>query len=200
MEVAAAQAEMMRMAKAAIGAEKILLLNNGAAIPALFAIGDAFMFEHYSPASISKEAIVNDWALMKKIAAANKITVWRIGLEQQPEGRPVAEVLGESRQQREQRLESISQQQLDFYLAAFLIGAQEYSYFQYGWGWRLETGPLVAYPLLTKRVGKPLGEFSRLDPDGWRFTRDFEQVRVSVDLEHRTGHLAWDTAPPASKP
>lgn len=199
-EVAAAQAEMMRMAKAAIGAEKILLLNNGAAIPALFAIGDAFMFEHYSPASISKEAIVNDWALMKKVAAAGKIAIWRIGVEQQPEGSPIAEVPGESRKQREKRLEAVSQQQLDFYLAAFLIGAQEYSYFQYGWGWRLETGPLVTYPALTKPVGKPLDEFTRLGPEGWRFTRDFEQVRVSVDLEHRTGHLAWNTAPPVSKP
>ena len=108
-EVAAAQAEMMRMAKAANGAEKILLLNNGAAIPALFAIGDAFMFEHYSPASISKEAIVNDWALMKKIAAAGKVVIWRIGVEHQLEESPLAEVAGESRQQREQRLEYLSQ-------------------------------------------------------------------------------------------
>lgn len=199
-EVAAAQAEMMRMAKAAIGAEKILLLNNGAAIPALFAIGDAFMFEHYSPASIAKEAIVNDWALMKKIAAAGKIVIWRIGVEHQPAESPVAEVPGESRQQREHRLEALSQQQLDFYLAAFLIGAQEYSYFQYGWGWRLETGPLVTYPALTKPVGKPLGEFTRLDPNGWQFSRDFEHVRVRVDLEQRTGHLDWNPAPRPSQP
>jgi hypothetical protein len=109
-------------------------------------------------------------------------------------------VPGESRKQREKRLEALSQQQLDFYLAVFLSGAQEYCYFQYGWGWRLETGPLAAYTPLTKPVGKPLGEFTRLDPDGWRFSRDFEHVRVSVDLEQRTGHLDWNPAMPSSQP
>lgn len=69
-----------------------------------------------------------------------------------------------------------------------------------GWGWRLETGPLVTYPALTKPVGKPLGEFTRLDPDGWRFTRDFEHVRVHVDQERRTGHLDWNPAPRPSQP
>jgi hypothetical protein len=64
-EVDAAQAEMMRMAKKAIGPEKILLLNNGAHIPALFEIGDAFMFEHYKTDQLTKEAIVADWDLMK---------------------------------------------------------------------------------------------------------------------------------------
>ncbi len=199
-EVAAAQAEMMRMTKEAIGGDKILLLNNGAAIPALFAIGDAFMFEHYSPGLISKESIVKDWELMKKIATAGKIAVWRIGVEHQPEGSPVVIMTGESRHQREETLEAISKRQLDFYLAAFLIGAQEYSYFQYGWGWRVETGPLVAYPTLTKPVGKPLGEYTRLETDGWRFSRDFAHVRVTVDLEQRTGHLDWKTAPDSSGP
>lgn len=41
---------------------------------------------------------------MKKIAAAGKIAIWRIGVEHQPEESPVAEVPGESSKQREQRL------------------------------------------------------------------------------------------------
>jgi hypothetical protein len=85
-------------------------------------------------------------------------------------------------------------------LLAFLIGAQEFSYFQYGWGWRLETGPLVTYPALTQQIGEPLGEHTPLEPDGWRFTRDFEHVRVTVDLEQRTGLLDWNPAQRTAQP
>lgn len=193
-EVAAAQAEMMRMVKAAIGDEKILLLNNGAHVPALFEVGDAFMFEHYRPELVSKQSIVDEWALIKKIARAGKIAVWRIGVEVQPTGSPRPFDDRDSREQRDEKLEALSQEQVDFHLATFLIGAQDCCYFQYGWGFRLETGPLVVYPALKNPLGKPLGDFTRLEPAGWRFTRDFEHVNVAVDLERRTGHLQWKAA------
>lgn len=57
------------------------------------------------------------------------------------------------------------------------------------WCIRLKEGTQVAYPAFTNPVGKPLGEYTRLQPDVWRFTRDFEHVRVSFDLEHRIGRL-----------
>ncbi len=180
-EVQAAQAELMRRAKTTIGAQKILLLNNAAHIPALFEIGDAFMFEHYNEASLSKQQILDDWALMKQIAQAKKIAVWRIGVE--VEGGTLNAAA----------LEERSRRQIAFYLAAFLAGAQEYSYFQYGWGWGLDTGPLVAYPELKHPLGKPAGDLTRIDPTGWVFQRDFEHARVTVDLERRAGSIDWKT-------
>ena len=192
-EVAAAHTEMMHMAKKAIGADKILMLNNGAHLPALFEVGDAFMFEHFNPDLISKEKIVEDWQWMKKIAGAGKISVWRIGVEHQPAGGPPVPSPEERARNRERsnvQLEAISKQQLDFYLAAFLMGAEEQAYFQYGWGWGLETGPLADYPQFRKPLGRPKRDAHQ--EAKWIFRREFEHARVRVDLEKREGRIEWN--------
>ena len=181
-EVAAAQAEMMRMAKKAIGPEKILLLNNGAHIPALFEIGDAFMFEHFKADQLTKEAIVADWDLMKKISAAGKIAVWRIGVEKETGGKKKLDAA---------ELEKFARERLPYHLAVFLIGAQPYSYFQYGWGWTLQSGGLVEYPEFSKPLGAPKGEATRPDPAAWTFTREFERASVRVDLETGQSEIIW---------
>ena len=181
-EVAAAQAEMMCMAKKAIGPEKILLLNNGAHIPALFEIGDAFMFEHYKADQLSKEAIVADWALMKKISAAAKIAVWRIGVEKESE-----EIMSLGAV----KIKNFARERLPYHLAVFLIGAQPYSYFQYGWGWNLQSGGLVEYPEFSKPLGAPKAEATRPDPAAWIFNREFEKASVRVDLETGKGEIKW---------
>jgi hypothetical protein len=183
-EVDAAQAEMMRMAKKAIGPEKILLLNGvDEDRPDLFEIGDAFMFEHANAARfLTKEAIVKDWDDMKKIAAAGKITVWRIGVNKEAKG---AKLVSEA------DLEKFSRERLSYYLAAFLIGAQPYSYFQYGWGWTLQDGALVDYPEFSKPLGAPKAEATRPDPAAWIFTREFEKASVRVDLAAGQGEIHW---------
>lgn len=187
-DVPKAQAEMMRMAKQAIGPDKILLLNNGADIPELFAIGDAFMFEHFSPDLLTKEAILKDWQLLKKISDAGKIAVWRIGVEiENPELGKAAK----DRRAADPAYEALSKEQLPFYLAAFLIGAQPYSYLQYGWGWTLQSGPLAGYPEFDKPLGKPTGDYTRPDPKGWIFRREFEHASVWLDLNSRTGKIEW---------
>ena len=187
-EVAEAQALMMRMAKEAIGNDKILLLNNAAHIPELFEVGDAFMFEHYASKLLTKEAIVEDWTLMKSVAQSGKISVWRIGVEHDDLylNAPPGDKDGDTKHT---TLEAISRKRIDYYLAVFLIGAQEYSYFQYGWGWGLYTGPLCAHPELKQPIGSPLGEALRENPDGWVFRRRFEDVDVVVDLERCEGSI-----------
>jgi len=187
-EVANAQAELMRMAKASIGRDKILLLNNAANIPELSEIGDAFMFEHYEPALLTKEAIVKDWEAMKRISRAGKISVWRIGVEVEE-----LESAGADKKRRptDAAYEALARERIFFYLAAFLIGAQPYSYFQYGWGWRLQAGPLVDHPEFKRRLGQPLGEYTRPNPDGWVFQREFEHASVSLDLGAREGRIEW---------
>ncbi|MGB6222115.1 putative glycoside hydrolase [Haloferula sp.] len=182
-EVEEAQAEMMSMAKKAIGSDKILLLNNGAHIPELFEIGDSFMFEHYKPETLTKEAILKDWKLMEQIAGAGKSSVWRIGLE--IEGKLEAAKLTDADYQERARKE------LSYHLAVFLAGACEYSYFQYGWGWLLRTGPLMSYPEFERPLGKPIGPRTRPDAKGWVFLREFEQASVRVDLEKREGAVTW---------
>jgi len=187
-DVANAQAELMRMAKASIGRDKILLLNNAANIPELFEIGDAFMFEHYEPALLTKEAIVKDWEAMKRISRAGKISVWRIGVEVEARDRSNA---GKHPPLSDAAHEALAKERMSFYLAAFLVGAQPYSYFQCGWGWRLQTGPLVDHSEFKKRLGKPLGEYARPDPNGWVFRREFEHASAQVDLDAREGRIEW---------
>ena len=185
-EVAEAQALMMRKAKEVIGSDKMLLLNNAAHIPELFEVGDAFMFEHYRPELLAKEEIVNDWALMKQIADAGKISVWRIGVEVD---QIAQERKAEGQEMTPEFFADLSQKRISYYLAAFLVGAQEQSYLQYGWGWNLYTGPLCDYPELRQPIGKPLGEATRETQDGWVFRRAFEHVDVMVDIEKGEGTI-----------
>ena len=187
-KVAKAQAELMRMAKEAIGRDKILLLNNAHDIPELFEIGDAFMFEHYDSRLLTKEAILKDWEAMKRISRAGKAEVWRIGIEVEERDRSATR---ENRPLTDADYEVLAKERISFYLAAFLVGAQPYSYFQYGWGWRLQTGPLAGHPEFKKRLGKPLSDYTRPDPGGWVFRREFEHASVSLDLDSREGTIEW---------
>jgi hypothetical protein len=191
-EVVAGVVDMLAQLKQKIGPEKILLANNGAHIPGVFDVADAFMFEHYKrEATHTKEKLLEDWQLMEKIADAGKICVYRFGAEAEP-GSSLAEAGGHGRKKtRISEWAELSKEQLEFYLALYLIGAQPYSYFQWGWGWSLETGPLEHYPEFHRPLGKPLGTYTRVHPDQWAFTREFEHVSVWVDTEKWEARIEW---------
>ena len=157
-EVQAAQVELMQMAKKAIGADKMLLLNNGAHIPALFEVGDAFMFEHYQAEQLEKEAIVADWATHEARCGSRKIQ--RLAHRRGSRGRRGCTW-------DDARYEQFSKERLTYHLAVFLIGARPHSYFQYGWGWKLQNGGLVEYPEFSKPLGAPKAEATRPDPAAW---------------------------------
>jgi len=174
--------DMMQQLKDKIGPDKILLANNGANIEAIFEIADAFMFEHYElEVTHSKERLLKDWKLMEKIADAGKICVYRFGANH---------AFNAPKKKRD--LAEWSKKKLEFHLALYLIGAQPYSYFQWGWGWKLDTGPLEDYPELQRPLGKPLGKYARVDPKNWEFTRDFEHARVWVDTDKREAKIEWE--------
>ncbi|SDM69169.1 putative glycoside hydrolase [Kriegella aquimaris] len=54
-------------------------------------------------------------------------------------------------------IEQRSKDQLEYYHACFLIGAQPYSYFLWNWGCNLKDGNLVNYPAKQKPLGSPKG-------------------------------------------
>jgi hypothetical protein len=72
-----------------------------------------------------------------------------------------------------------------------LIGAQRYFYLKYGRGWSLHAGPLVSYPNFKKPLGKPLGGYTRPNPNGWIFTRKIEHANVRGDLATHQGRIEW---------
>ncbi|MDX2431096.1 MAG: putative glycoside hydrolase [Bacteroides sp.] len=187
-EVHKAMGEMMAGLKKKMGPDKILLGNNAADEIAKYVYPhiDANMFEHYNSQRTSKENLLIEWEDMLDIARDGKISVFRFGVE--VEG---TQLENASREEKAEGMAKLSQDRLEFYLACYLIGAQPYSYFQYGWGWRLSTGPLVDYPELLKPLGPPKGAYQRTSPDGWEFTREFEHTSVWVDTEKREARITW---------
>jgi len=187
-EVEKAMGLMMGALKEKIGPEKILLGNNAHNDQAkyVFPVVDAIMFEHYNADLINKENLLKDWDNMLRIAKAGKISIFRIGVEVEPESNT-----DNRDQNKDQQMEKLSKERVEFYLSCYLIGAQPYSYFQYGWGWTRASGSLVDYPEFSKPLGAPKGAYKRESADKWVFTREFEHASVWVDTEKREGKITW---------
>jgi len=187
-EVKKAMGDMMASLKKKLGPDKIVLGNNAAQEIAqtVFPSVDAIMFEHYSSELLSKENLLEDWDNMFRIAKAGKISVFRIGVETE-----VTSQESKNQQNRGEHLEELSKERLEYYLACFLIGAQPFSYFQYGWGWTLSSGSLVDYPCLSKPLGAPIEAYVRENIEKWVFTREYEHASVWVDTEKQKGKITW---------
>jgi hypothetical protein len=192
--VAEAMGEMMASLKKKMGPNKILLGNNTHQYIGrhVFPVVDANMIEHYNgKVTLSKESLFQDWEDMLRFAKAGKMTIFRIGVEQDsssPQNNDEPKAIGG---RSEEQLAALSQDRLEYYLACFLIGAQPYSYFQYGWGWELSSGSLHHFALLQKRLGPPKGAYVRESPNGWVFTRGFEHASVWVDTEAGQAKISW---------
>lgn len=189
-EVERAMGELMASLKRKLGPDKILLGNNAHDEIAryVFPSIDANMFEHYGEKLLSKEALLRDWDDMLKIAKAGKMSIFRIGVEADPFDKREG---SDKEADRHDRIALMAKERLEYWLACYLIGAQPYSYFQYGWGWTLASGSLYDYPELHKPLGPPKGPFKRLSPDEWEFTREFEHASVWVDTERGQGKITW---------
>lgn len=189
-EVEKAMGEMMASLKKKMGPDKILLGNNANQDIAkhVFPVIDASMFEHYGSKLLTKEKLFQDWADMLRIAKAGKMSIFRIGIESDTTPLPNA-----NRQERDKnaRMAALAKERVEYYLACYLIGAQPYSYFQYGWGWTLASGSLQDYPEMHKPLGAPKAPYKRVSPKGWQFTREFEHASVWVDTEKGQGKITW---------
>lgn len=190
-DVQRAMGDMMAALKTKLGSNKILLGNNADAKIAqyVFPVIDANMFEHYGNDLLSKERLLKDWEKMLRIAKAGKISIFRIGVEYDSEAQEKEDYY--KGRMRNERLAELSKEKLEYYHACYLIGAQPYSYFQYGWGWQLDHGSLLDYSELQKPLGTPKGPYSRTSPDGWEFTREFEHASVWVNTETKESKITW---------
>jgi hypothetical protein len=183
-ELGEAQGKMMEALKKNLGPDKILLGNNAADNEVVFPYCDAFMFEHYNDSVLSKENLLKEWGDMLRVAKAGKISIYRFGAK----GKRMQEVGGKTISD---GMLQRSKDQLEYYLACYLIGAQPYSYLQYNWGWNLPDGNLVDYPELRKPLGAPKAAYTRVNPEGWEFTREFEHASVWVDTEKKEAKITW---------
>ncbi|MBB3208243.1 hypothetical protein FHS27_004070 [Rhodopirellula rubra] len=187
-EVEKAMGEMMALLKEKMGPGKILLGNNANQSLAKHVVPviDASMFEHYGDKLLTKESLLQDWDDMLRFARAGKMSIFRIGVEYDPESRNRRKSRSSDRSSY-----SFAKERLEYYLACYLIGAQPYSYFQYGWGWTLSSGSLYDFPELQKPLGAPKGPYCRTTPNGWTFTREFEHASVWVNTETKQAKISW---------
>lgn len=191
-EVHKAQGELILALKKKLGPDKIVLGNNTTddiaryAYPAI----DANMFEHYSSKLLSKEKLLQDWTDMLRLAKDGKMSIWRIGVGQ---GAFVENTKSSTNKtlNGDERMALLAKERIEYHLACFLIGAQPYSFFQYGWGWTLAAGSLYDFPELQKPLGAPKGAYKRTTPNGWEFTREFEHASVWVDTEKGEAKITW---------
>jgi hypothetical protein len=190
-DVEKAMGEMMAALKEKLGPDKILLGNNAhdRAAQYVFPVVDANMFEHYKNELLSKERLLEDWKNMLRIAKAGKISIFRIGIEYDKKSKEKKDYYKGSNQN--DRFVKLSKEKLEYYHACYLIGAQPYSYFQYGWGWKLSSGSLIDFPELQKPLGAPKGPYVRKSNDAWEFSREFEYASVWIDTEKRIAKIKW---------
>ena len=192
-KVQQAMGDMMGALKQKMGADKILIGNNAHETIAkhVFPVIDGSMFEHYDEKSLSKENLLQDWKDMSRIAKAGKMSIFRIGVEHDHSLSHEVEQPDVHSQEYSDKMAALAKERVEYYLACYLIGAQSYSYFQYGWGWTLSSGSLHDYPELHKPLGAPKGAYQRTTPQGWDFTREFEHASVWVDTESKKAKIKW---------
>lgn len=188
-EIEWSMGDLIYQLKSRMGADQILLANNANGDDAkhVYPLSEAVMFENYAPIRVTKENLLIKWGHMLKNAREGKISVFRMGVE----GVTRFTLAKMTPAQIEVEVPEIAREKLEFALACFLIGAQPYSYFMYGWGWTLHDGTLMDYPEWQNSLGAPKGHYHRSFADGWEFTREFEHANVWVNTETREGRVTW---------
>jgi len=196
-ELDAAVIDMMRRVRAIMGPDRLIIYNGfrtrrtadgkvSADGAQFLPYADGAMIEHFDGlSSTTKEETLRYWQMAAEAARAGKIVVYKCWpdhninwLNKEFMSKPDAEK------------EAIARRRIGYALACYLIGAQENSYFCYGWGYNIADGQLIDYPEYRHRLGPPKGDAIR-EPGTWIFRREFEHARVVVDLEKREGGIEW---------
>lgn len=180
--------EIINETRSKLGEDKLLVYNGIRSTPQL-QIGDdyqqstdAVMIEHFGHFnSGTKESMLLDIKEMEKVGKSGKMVVFKAWpgfawIDKEAMKKPLAEK------------QKIARDNIEFPLAAFLVGAQENCYFIYNWGYRMEMGALEWYPELDKKLGRPLADATQSD---WTLSREFEHASVWVNLDTREAKVDW---------
>lgn len=87
----------------------------------------------------------------------------------------------------EERLKLLKEN-LTFPLAAYLVAAEAYCYFDYSLGYLSNCGIFEKLEDLHRPLGPPKGPARR---EGWVYTRAFERASVWLDIEHEQARIDW---------
>ena len=190
--------DLLAMTKRKIGPGKVLLINGLRGETKLWADGgaryleyvDAAMVEHFAGVSgidaagrLRPEVVDADYELMRVAAAKGKmlhVKAWPAFTKGFPDTSKWPDAYSERAR--------LAREEIEFPLAAFLIGAQENCYFGYAWSYGLMDGWTEWYPEFDRPLGPPRGPAKK---SGWSYTREFEHARVEVDLSREWGKIVW---------
>lgn len=189
----AAVIDMMQRAKKEMGHDSILLYNGLRSSDAggtttgdeYLPYADGTNVEHFTAfRSRTKESIARDIEAIRSASKSGKL----VTVKGWPD--PDFTWLNAAKMKRPaEQLAAEATEKMTFSLACYLIAAEENCYFCYSWGYREQHGSLIDYPQFSRPLGEPKGEAVR---SGWKFTRSFEHVDVSLDLSARTAEIRWD--------
>jgi dienelactone hydrolase len=148
---------------------------------------DGAKIEHFDQlSSATKEDILTYWHMATEAAAKGKIILYKAWPDH-----GVNFTNQEFMSKKQEEKEAIACSKITFPLVCFLIGAQKYSYFCYGWGYNIADGQLIEYPEYQYSLGAPKANANRV-PNSWEFSREFEHASVWVDLEKREARINWN--------
>jgi hypothetical protein len=197
--VAAAYHDMMKQTRAALPHGKLMLAN---IIRALLPDSGLEALEYFhgsylegfmlSSDDLSKaDYIVKGIEAAQTAARQGKIIAMTLGLG---DSAADEDKVDDSRA----KLDGLSghQKRIDFYIALFLVCAEEQSYLNLHDNYCVDTRNghcmskmwLKRLPEYDRPLGPPKGPAKR---DGYVFTREFEHVSVRVDIEEETGEIVW---------
>lgn len=176
--------------RARLGPEKIVVYNGIRSIPNSWDHGglrylahtDGVITEHFAAFnSATPDMMALDIERMQTAAASGAIMIFK--------GWPGFTWLDSEMMERSNaELAALATDAITFPLAAFLIVAEEHSYFNYTWGYQSQHGALDWHPEFDKPLGAPRGAAVR---DGWTYTRQFEHASVFIDLETKSATIDW---------
>ena len=148
--------DIIKETREKIGDEKLIVYNGIRSTPQM-QMGydypeytDAIMIEHFGYFnSGSKESMLLDIREMEKAGRAGKIVVFKAWPG-------FAWIDKEAMQKPIDQKRKIAEENIEFPLAAFLVGAQKNCYFIYSWGYRMEMGCIEWYPELDEKLGRAI--------------------------------------------
>ncbi len=87
---------------------------------------------------------------------------------------------------------------IDFRLGYFLLVVEPYAYFSYHWGVDANPSSLnvfgnTRFEAITRKLGRPLGDY--VDDGDGVFTRDFEHLKVHINMTSQQGTLTVTDRP-----
>ena len=198
--VAAAYHEMMKQTRAAMPPGKLMVANAirarqpDSGLKAVMAYFDGSYLEAFAHpiGGVSRaDYTVKGIKAVQTAAKQGKIIAMTLGL-----GESAAALHGIDDTRK--KLESLAglQKRVDFYIALFLVCAEQYSYLNLHDGYSVNTKNgrcdskmwLKRLPEYDKPLGPPKGPAVR---QGYVFTRDFAHASVRVDVEAGAGKIGW---------